>query len=138
MDIEVVLNKVSVMDRCIKRIHDTYEGNPEVLTDFDKQDVIVLNLQRACQSAISLGMHVCKRKKMGLPQDSGDVFELLFQGNVISLELATRMKKMVGFRNTVVHDYQGLNLNILRSIVENHLSELTEYGKNVLTFYEND
>jgi uncharacterized protein YutE (UPF0331/DUF86 family) len=36
-------------------------------------------------------------------------------------EVAVNLKKMVGLRNIAVHDYQELNIDIVRFIVENHL-----------------
>ena len=39
---------------------------------------------------------------------------------------------MVGFRNIAVHDYQTLNLDILKQIVENHLGDFTSFTKQIL------
>lgn len=49
---DVILNKTITIERCLNRIHEVYEGNPENLTDFTKQDSIVLNIQRACEASI--------------------------------------------------------------------------------------
>ena len=35
---------------------------------------------------------------------------------------------MVGFRNVAVHDYTGLNLEIVRSIVETRLDDLLAFA----------
>ena len=53
---DVILNKTTTIERCIKRIHGAYEGNPEDLTDHTKQDSIILNIQRACEASIDLAM----------------------------------------------------------------------------------
>ena len=58
---DVILNKTTTIERCLKRIHEVYEGNPENLTDFTKQDSIVLNIQRACEASIDLAMHVVRQ-----------------------------------------------------------------------------
>lgn len=39
---DVILNKTTTIERCINRIHEVYEGNPENLKDFTK---VVLNLE---------------------------------------------------------------------------------------------
>ena len=49
---DVILNKISVIERCIKRIHEEYENNPKNLENYTKQDSIILNLQRACEASI--------------------------------------------------------------------------------------
>ncbi len=37
------------------------------------------------------------------------------------------MKAMVGFRNIAIHDYQAINLAIIRRIIEDHLSDFEEF-----------
>mgnify|MGYP003411765930 FL=1 len=32
---DVILNKTATIERCVKRIHEVYEGNPDTLTDND-------------------------------------------------------------------------------------------------------
>lgn len=51
---------------------------------------------------------------------------------VIKPELAVRMKAMVGFRNIAVHDYQKINLEIVRQIITHHLTDLTDYAHVLL------
>lgn len=62
MDRDILLNKVSVIERCIHRVTDVYDGNPENLNDFTKQDSIILNIQRASEAAIGLAMYIVLEK----------------------------------------------------------------------------
>lgn len=56
---DVLLNKAAIIERCLQRIHEEYSGHESALeTDYTRQDAIVLNLQRACEAAIDLAMHV--------------------------------------------------------------------------------
>jgi hypothetical protein len=41
---DVILNKISVIERCRKRVIEVYGSNPESLNDFNKQDSIILNI----------------------------------------------------------------------------------------------
>jgi uncharacterized protein YutE (UPF0331/DUF86 family) len=72
--IKIILNKVSIIERCIQRIHEEYEDNPSNLQNDTKQDSIILNLQKACEASIDLAMHIVAEKKLGLPQNSRDAF----------------------------------------------------------------
>lgn len=42
-------------------------------------------------------------------------------------------KRMVGFRNIAVHDYQALQLPITVSIITDHLDEFLTYSKVLLS-----
>ena len=64
---DVVLNKISVIERCKKRVLDVYDQKPENLKDYTKQDSIILNIQRACEACINLAMHIVAQERLGLP-----------------------------------------------------------------------
>lgn len=134
---DVVLNKVTTIERCIKRINEVYESNPVNLEDFTKQDSIILNIQRACEASIDLAMHLVSEHKLGIPKTSREAFEILQKSNIIELNLAQSLMNMVGFRNIAIHDYQALNLDILQAILEKHLNDFKSFTIIVLQ-HENE
>jgi uncharacterized protein YutE (UPF0331/DUF86 family) len=131
---DIILNKVSIIERCLKRIMEEYANNPEHLNNYTKQDSIILNIQRACEASIDLSMHIIAEKKLGLPQNSRDAFTLIEAAGIIPSTLAERMKAMVGFRNIAVHDYQEINLLILQKILDTHLDEFKQFTKCILQY----
>src|SRR5690625_7583252 len=114
---DIIINKITTIERCVKRIHDVYQGNPQNLTDFTKQDSIILNIQRACEASIDLAMHLVSEHKLGIPKTSREAFEILQKSNIIELNLAQSLMNMVGFSNIAIHDYQALKLYILQTIL---------------------
>jgi len=129
---DVVINKVAVIERCLKRIHEVYEGNPENLTDYTKQDSIILNIQRACEASIDLAMYIVSERKLGVPKASRDAFMFLQETKIIEENLAQSMMNMVGFRNIAVHDYQTLDLDILETILREHMDDFRDFSKIIL------
>jgi len=129
---DVALNKIATIDRCLRRIGEEYQGAPERLEDPTIQDSIVLNLQRACEAAIDLAMHVVAERRLGLPQDARSAFDLLHGDGIIDADLARRLKAMVGFRNIAIHDYQQLHIGILRHILDERLGDFRDYIARVL------
>ncbi|CAB1275799.1 type VII toxin-antitoxin system HepT family RNase toxin [Candidatus Nitrosacidococcus tergens] len=130
---DVLLNKIAMIERCLARIKEEYhDDETELETNFTRQDSIVLNLQRACEAAISLAMHVVRAHRLGTPQESRDGFELLYQAEIIDETLCQQMKKMVGFRNIAVHQYEKLNLLIIHYIIENNLNDFLKFTQIIL------
>jgi uncharacterized protein YutE (UPF0331/DUF86 family) len=127
---DVLLNKMAIVERCLLRIKEVYDQNPDNLKDYTKQDSIVLNIQRAVEATIDIAMHVIAEKKLGIPQNSRDAFEVLAQHHLISNELLEKLKNMIGFRNIAVHNYQKINLSILQTVIENHLQDFIDF-KNI-------
>lgn len=129
---DVILNKSTTIERCVNRIHEVYEGNPENLKDFTKQDSIILNIQRACEASIDLAMHIVSERKLGIPKASRESFKLLEEAGVIDSSLAKTLMNMVGFINIAVHDYQALEVEILEAILEKHIDDFKDFTKIVL------
>lgn len=130
---DIVLNKKESIEICIKQIRIYYKlsSDKPFEEDFLKQDAIAINLQRACEQSIDLANHIIKIKKLGLPKESKESFDLLEKANIISKELSDKLKSMVGFRNILVHQYQEIDINVMKDIIENSLDNLLDYT-NVL------
>lgn len=125
----VILRKAQIIERCIMRIGEEMAGAASIESvSQTKQDSILLNLERACQACIDLAMRIVRIKRLGIPTESREAFSLVKQAGLLSDSLHKEMLAMVGFRNTAVHDYQGLNLKIIDSIVRDHLKYFLEFA----------
>ncbi len=136
---DVLLNKKESIERCVKQIKNYYDRPSDIafMHDYLRQDAIAINLQRACQQCIDMANHAIRVKKLGIPKDSRESFRLLAAHHIIPAALAHQLESMVGFRNTLVHEYQNLNLQIMIGIIENHLHDLIDYTNFVLKAFNN-
>jgi uncharacterized protein YutE (UPF0331/DUF86 family) len=126
---DVVLNKASVIERCIKRAREEHAAlGGDLTADVTRQDALVLNLLRACEATIDLAMHLVRIHQLGLPQETREAFELLARAGRLDPTLGERLKRMVGFRNVAVHDYQALSLAIVDAIVRTGLDDLLTFS----------
>jgi uncharacterized protein YutE (UPF0331/DUF86 family) len=126
---EVLLGKANIIERCLKRIDEVYLGHEDELeTDFIRQDSIVLNLQRACEASIDAAMHLVRIHKLGIPNESRQAFELLARAGKLDASLERRLIGMIGFRNVAVHNYQELDMAILRGILAERLVDLRTFA----------
>ena len=130
---DVVFNKVAIIERCVCRIQEEYQGNFFNLENYTKQDSIILNIQRACEASIDLAMHLVASKGLGIPQSSREAFDLVQQAGIIDVHLAQKLKAMVGFRNIAVHNYQVVNLGIVQGIIEKNLADLLKFGQLIIS-----
>jgi uncharacterized protein YutE (UPF0331/DUF86 family) len=135
---DVILNKKESIERCIKQIR-LYYTMPSTLkfeNDYLRQDAIALNLQRIAELAIDMANYIIKQKKLGLPKESRESFEILAKNNIIPDDLAAKLKGMVGFRNVLVHDYRRLDISIMIDVIENRLEDSISYTNYALRFAE--
>ena len=127
---DVCLNKAAIIERSIRRLREEYAFDPE-LTNYSHIDALTLNIERACQAAIDLALHLVAREHLGMPQNSADAFKLLHKAELITEQTAKAMVAMTGFRNVAVHEYQGLDINVIRSIAEEHWKSLVTFCSEV-------
>ena len=130
---DVVLNKAATIERCVRRVREEHAGDDANLTSNQtRQDAVILNLLRACEASIDAAMHVVRTRRLGIPQETREAFDLLEHAGLIDADLAQRMKRMVGFRNVAVHDYRKLDLEIVRRIVTEHLENFLRFSERLL------
>lgn len=130
---DVLINKAATIERCVARAREEYLRDPATFaSDYTRQDAAILNIQRACEASLDMGQHLVRRDKLGVPQSARDIFTLLAQAGRITDELAASLRRMVGFRNIAVHDYQTLQLAITVAIIEHHLDAFLHFSKALL------
>ena len=130
---DVLINKAATIERCVARAHEEFDHDPATFgTNFSRQDAAVMNIQRACEAALDLGHHIIRRDRLGVPQSARDVFDILAQAKLIDPALSESLKRMVGFRNIAVHDYQKLLMPITVKVITEHLVEFLQYSEQML------
>jgi uncharacterized protein YutE (UPF0331/DUF86 family) len=65
-----------------------------------------------------MAMHVVAERHLGVPQSTADAFVLLERAGLVDRPLSAALCGMVGFRNVAVHQYEDLDVSVLRWIVE--------------------
>ena len=130
---DVLINKAAAIERAVRRVREEHAGDDRNITaNQTRQDAIILNLQRACESSIDAAMHLVRVHRLGVPQETREAFDLLEHAELIDAAMADRLKKMVGFRNVAVHDYQRLNLDIVRLIIAERLDDFLAFTRVLL------
>ena len=133
MDKDVVLNKLESLRRCVRRIESKRPASVDLLKkDYDLQDIIVLNLERAVQTCVDIGLHMISDLDLPVPENMAQTFVVLRQAGYLNGETAERMAKAVGFRNTVVHAYQEIDWEIVYRIITEHLDDFRNFAKHIM------
>ena len=126
---EVLLGKAAIIERCLKRINEEYLGHEgELATNHTRQDAIVLNLQRACEASIDAAMHLVRIHRLGIPTESRQAFDFLVKAGRLDETLGRKLSAMVGFRNIAVHNYQDIDVDILRRILVERQGDLKVFA----------
>ena len=134
---DIVINKIQNIQRCVRRAREEYQADRDgFAANYTRQDAALLNVLRACETAIDLANHVIRDNKLGIPVSSADSFKLLRAERIIGARLAERMEKMVGFRNTVVHQYTPVDIRIVEAVIVSELDELLAFADTIREYVD--
>lgn len=133
MDREVIEQKIESLRRCVERVCQKTPATAVILAnDPDAQDILTLNLTRAVQLCVDIGAHLIAAQNKSTPDTMGQTFDVLADMDVISTELAVRMKKAVGFRNIAVHNYEAIDWEITHAIATRHVNDFAAFAAAVV------
>jgi len=137
MDKDLLLSKIDSLSRSIKRIENkTPENVKNLKNDYDLQDIIALNLQRAVQISVDIATHIIADSNEKVPSTMAECFDSLENLNIINKELSNNLKSAVGFRNISVHEYQKIDWEIVYSIINNNIDDFRQFSKNLVKKYD--
>jgi uncharacterized protein YutE (UPF0331/DUF86 family) len=71
--------------------------------------------------------HVVSDRRLGEPRTNRELFDLLARDGWIPGPLAASLRRMVGFRNVLVHGYDDVDLRVVQDVVLNHLDDLLAF-----------
>ena len=138
MDKEVLETKLEALIRCVHRIKDQNISTLEELeANLDKQEIIILNLQRAIQICVDIGNHILLDYKTPTPSTMAETFKYLAQNNLITKDNADDLSHAVGFRNIAVHQYEDIDCKIIYSIITSHLDDFKTFAAAIEKVTEN-
>lgn len=132
MDRQVIDQKLESLRRCLARIESKQPFDAiQLAGDFDLQDIISLNLTRAVQLAVDIGAHITAGQNQPGPATMGETFDQLARLDIITGQLASELKKSVGFRNIAVHNYSAINWQVVHAITSGHLRDFDQFARAV-------
>jgi len=132
MDKDVINRKLESLRRCIARITSKMPITPEALrSNYDLQDVIALNLERAVQVCVDIAAHVISETEVPPPSTMAESFARLAELQVLPPQLADSLQKAVAFRNILVHNYTDINWDIVANILTSHLTDFVQFAQAI-------
>ena len=132
MDSILVGQKLEALRHCISRIVEKCPDNASLLAeDADLQDIVVLNLTRCVQLCVDIASHLIAVSPEAAPATMGEALTTLARMGVIDDEVSTNLRRVVGFRNIAVHNYEKVDWVIVHSICGKHLDDFRRFASAI-------
>ncbi|MGE7665363.1 type VII toxin-antitoxin system HepT family RNase toxin [Ureibacillus composti] len=135
---DFISSKVKSIEKCVKRVREVYDEDLMNLIDQTKQDSIILNMQRISETSVELALFVVTEKLSEQATTRSEALEVLGEKKILPIELVTVLKTITnGFKHIALYDYESINLDILKSIVNRYLDNFSTFTK-LISEYENE
>ena len=135
MDRRVINQKLDNLRNCVSRIQHKMPASAAILSsDFDIQDIISLNIERAVQVSLDIAAHIGSDfDDIGEFSAAGTFLDLA-KHQVISDDLAKRLARTAGFRNLLVHRYASIDWPRVYSFITTDLGVFRDFAGEIHAF----
>ncbi len=109
----------------------------EFLKNWEIQDIVLREFEVAIEACVDIGSHIISEKGWKSPEKYTDIADILADKGVISNEYKKTLKKIISFRNIIVHEYLYIDF---KKVYENlqRIDDLGEFAKYIEKFLERE
>jgi uncharacterized protein YutE (UPF0331/DUF86 family) len=139
MDSAVVRQKLASIERCVRRIEACQPRlEKSIDEDPDAHDSVALNLVRAIGLSADVALHLISGWGAETPASMATSFEPLVAHRVLTREMADELRRAVGFRNVVVHNYEAVNWAFVLPVLDARLALFKTFVESILKYMAAD
>jgi uncharacterized protein YutE (UPF0331/DUF86 family) len=122
---EVIRKRLNKLDEYLSILHNLRKYSFEVfISDPEHYGSSERFLHLAIESITDMGNHVIAELGLGIVNWYSDIPSILAQSGYIDLDMEKKWIQMIGFRNTLVHDYLEIDRHIVYDVLQNHLEDM--------------
>jgi uncharacterized protein YutE (UPF0331/DUF86 family) len=128
-DAPLIAKKLSRIEACLRDL--TLIDPASIEHDIVRERFAEHTLQIAIQCALDVASHIVAEERLGDADTNHALFDLLARHGWIASEHVAVMHRMVGFRNVLVHEYEDVDVRIVRLVLERHTADLQRFADAV-------
>ncbi|HEX6767463.1 MAG TPA: DUF86 domain-containing protein [Polyangiaceae bacterium] len=126
-DADLVAKKLALIETYVRELRAL--ANPDrIAVDVREERFVEHTLQIAIQAALDVASHIVSDERLGEPRTNQELFEILGRHGYFDERLARALRAAVGFRNILVHGYAGVDVSVVRDVLQNHVDDLLAFS----------
>ncbi len=132
---DVIKTKLKEIKGSIKLVKENLPGNFE---EFSKLGLVKDGIYKRIEYAIEGVLDICaiinSDLELGVPASEEDIVENLVNNDILSSDMGTRIKKMRGFRNFLVHRYGKIDDKVAYENIMEGFADFSEFTEKTNEF----
>lgn len=137
IDEELVEKKIDLILKNLNYLEEVKEvDDEELLGSFEKLQATKHSLQEVIESCIDISNHIISSEGWERAETYSEMFERLYENNVIGSKLNDRLGNMARFRNLLVHRYGIVDDKKVLHILRERLGDIYRFIKDIEKFLD--
>jgi len=100
--------------------------------DITKKAACERYVEKIMEAVVDLAFLIIKDKKLSLPEDDAQAFDILTNAEIIDKDLAEKLRKAKGMRNVIAHLYGEVDDEIIfKAISDQLIKDIEDFLKEV-------
>ena len=125
--------KIDEITELIEQFRSIVPSNlDEYKSNLEKRAACERYFEKIVEAVVDLAFLFIKFKKLKIPQDDADAFNILLDNKIIDNNLSVRLKDAKGMRNIIAHEYGKIDDEIVFEAITKELEkDVRDFIKNI-------
>lgn len=133
VDRDLVRRKLAELAEYVSQVSEYRDLTVErYRADWKTQRIVERTLQMAIEACVDVASHVLADRGLRAPSTYAETFEILMHAGLLPPDLGRTMVEMTGFRNVIVHEYAGIDADVVIRILREHLGDFRRFETEAL------
>ena len=107
-------DKISEINKFLEELESIIPSSfEEYRSSLEKKAACERYVEKIVEAATDLAFLIIKDRKLRIPQDDADAFNVLLDSKIIDKDLAAKLKNAKGMRNIISHQYGNIDDEIV-------------------------
>ena len=128
-----IKDKIKEIEKYLSELESIIPSNfEEYKQNFEKKAACERYFEKIIEAIIDLAFLIIKDKGLKIPEEDKETFDILAEEEILSNELAAKLKDAKGMRNILSHQYGEVDDEIVfESITEELEKDVKDFIKNI-------
>ncbi len=119
--LDIILERKQYLEDIVNQGIDAYYESPHIRAAAERY------IQTIAQAVTDIATHIVATEHLGTPESYSDAIMRVATHNIIPLDLAERLVRLIKMRNVIVHLYTKIDPTIVFQGATQALSDLAEF-----------
>jgi uncharacterized protein YutE (UPF0331/DUF86 family) len=132
---EIIRKRLNKLDEYLSFLHKLQQYSfDEFISDPERYGSAERFLHLAIEAISDMGNHIIADLELGSVNSYSDIPSIIAEKGYMTHGLEEKWIRMIGFRNTLVHEYIDIDRKIVYDVLQNNVKDIEELKKMFAQF----